>query len=33
VEFTLPQWAKPLPLYAMGSISAFWFVGRFVVMF
>jgi len=33
VDLTLPEWGKPLPLYAMGSISAFWFVSRFVAMF
>jgi hypothetical protein len=26
-------WQEPVPIYAMGSIAAFWFVGRFVAMF
>ena len=33
IELRLPQWGGPLPAYAMGSISAVWFVGRFVAMF
>jgi hypothetical protein len=26
-------WQEPVPIYTMGSIAAFWFVGRFVAMF
>lgn len=33
LELTLPAMARPVPVYAMGSIAAFWFVGRFVAMF
>jgi hypothetical protein len=28
-----PAWARPLPVYAMGSVAAFWFIGRFAVIF
>jgi hypothetical protein len=33
MELRMPAWGKPLPAYAMGSIAAVWFVGRFVAMF
>ena len=33
MELRLPAWGEPLPAYAMGSIAAVWFVGRFVAMF
>lgn len=33
LELNLPVWAEPLPVYAMGSVAAFWFVGRFMVFF
>lgn len=33
VDFRLPTWGKPIPVYGMGTISAFWFVGRFAAMF
>jgi hypothetical protein len=33
MEMHLPAWGGPLPAYAMGSIAAVWFVGRFVAMF
>lgn len=29
---TLPHWARLWPAYAMGSVAAFWFVGRVAVM-
>jgi HupE / UreJ protein len=32
LEIRWPVWAEPVPIYAMGSIAAFWFVGRFVAM-
>ena len=32
MDFRCPRWAEPLPTYAMGSIAAFWFVQRFVVL-
>jgi hypothetical protein len=28
-----PQWSKPLPVYAMGSVAAFWFINRLATMF
>ncbi len=33
IQFDLPPKWKPLPVYAMGSVAAFWFVGRLVEMF
>jgi hypothetical protein len=33
LELRWPGWAEPVPIYAMGSIAAFWFVSRFVAMF
>ncbi|MCP4683726.1 MAG: HupE/UreJ family protein [Desulfobacterales bacterium] len=32
IQFDLPLWCKPLPVYAMGSVAAFWFIGRLVAM-
>jgi hypothetical protein len=32
-KVNLPAWSRPLPVYAMGSVAAFWFIDRFVVMF
>jgi hydrogenase/urease accessory protein HupE len=28
-----PIWSRPLPAYAMGSVAAFWFIGRLAMMF
>jgi len=33
IQLELPRWSKPLPVYAMGSVAAFWFIGRLVVIF
>lgn len=33
LDLHLPAWSRFLPVYAMGSVAAFWFVGRLVVMF
>lgn len=33
MEMWLPAWGGRLPAYAMGSIAAVWFVGRFFAMF
>jgi len=33
MELRLPAWGEPLPAYAMGSVAAVWFVGRFVAIF
>jgi hypothetical protein len=30
LRFTLPQWGDLLPAYGIGSVAAFWFIGRFV---
>jgi len=30
LSVTLPQWAGLLPAYGIGSVAAFWFIGRFV---
>jgi len=30
LSVTLPQWADVLPAYGIGSVAAFWFIGRFV---
>ncbi len=32
LEFPMPTWAGQLPVYGMGAIAAFWFVGRFIAM-
>jgi hypothetical protein len=29
LSVTLPQWADVLPAYSIGSVAAFWFIGRF----
>ena len=28
----LPRWGAALPAYAIGSVAAFWFIGRLVRM-
>ncbi len=28
-----PSWSKPFPVYAMGSVAAFWFISRLAVAF
>jgi hypothetical protein len=33
MEFRPPPWGKRLPVYAMGSIAGFWFVGRLAAIF
>jgi hypothetical protein len=33
LDFRLPTWAKPLPVYTMGSVSSFWFAGRLAAIF
>ena len=33
LDLRLPQWAKPLPVYAMGSVAAYWFWVRAVLLF
>jgi HupE / UreJ protein len=33
LDLSLPPWAKPLPVYAMGSVAAYWFWGRAVLLF
>ncbi len=33
LEIPIPSWTEQLPVYGMGSIAAFWFVGRFMAMF
>jgi hypothetical protein len=33
LDVHLPDWGKLLPVYAMGSVSAFWFWGRLAAMF
>jgi hypothetical protein len=30
LSVTLPKWADVLPAYGIGSVAAFWFIGRFV---
>ena len=32
IDITLPAWGKPIPVYIMGAVAGFWFVGRFVDM-
>ncbi len=32
MEFHPPSWGKKLPVYTMGSIAGFWFVGRLAAM-
>ena len=32
MEFRLPRWAEAVPIYAMGSVAAFWFAQRFAVL-
>lgn len=33
IKLDPPHWSKPLPAYAMGSVAAFWFIGRLALMF
>lgn len=33
LDMHLPEWGKLLPVYAMGSVSAYWFWGRVSAMF
>jgi len=33
IQFALPLRLKPLPVYAMGSVSAVWFIDRLIMMF
>jgi hypothetical protein len=28
-----PAWARPLPVYGMGSVATYWFLGRFTALF
>jgi hypothetical protein len=32
LDFHLPAWGQLLPVYAMGSVSAYWFLGRLAAM-
>ncbi len=32
MEIRVPAWGRALPAYCMGTIAAFWFVGRFLAM-
>ena len=32
MEFRLPRWAEAVPIYAMGSVAAFWFAQRFAAL-
>jgi hypothetical protein len=33
LAFRFPEWARQVPVYAMGSVAGLWFVGRVVEMF
>jgi hypothetical protein len=32
MKITLPVWSRALPVYGMGSVAAYWFVGRLAMM-
>lgn len=32
VELPWPEWAAPVPAYAIGSVASVWFVGRFLAI-
>ena len=32
MEFVLPKWGEVVPAYAIGSLAAFWFIGRIIIM-
>ena len=33
LQIAWPEWAVPLPPYAIGTIASYWFIGRFLAVF